>query len=111
MKSISRTIKVTTIEADAVFKTEKGYESRKLEAIKTGEKIDEFNTGKLFQSQVKQGETLVINSIKEEEKTFEVPVNEFIMIAEKLENDKKIKEEIEQAVKEQEVEKENSESK
>jgi len=94
MKTISRTIEKCTIEAEVVYyNEEKVFIHEKMDKVITTDKEEKVrkNPSKYFN--VEDGKTLLIESIKSEEKFFEVPVDEFIKLAESLEKKAEIKEE------------------
>lgn len=86
MKTISRTIEKTVIEAEAIKFVDGEWVHRELKQVTTGDKKDkvELKVSKYFDS-LEAGETLVVKSITTSEKTYEVPVDKFIELAEKLE--------------------------
>lgn len=86
MRTISRTIEKCTIEAEVVFYNEKKeFVHEKLDKVITTDKEEKVrkNPSKYFN--VEEGKTLVIESISSEEKVFEVPVEDFIKLAEQIE--------------------------
>lgn len=97
MKTISRTIEKYEINAKAVKFINGELTSRQLEKIITGEKVDEVKASKLFESQLELGEQVYIIGTKIEVKKYEVPTDEFIKLAEKLDKQKaeEMKEEVE----------------
>lgn len=93
MKKISRTIESIKINAQIVFFNEKmEIVHEKLEPVITTDSEEKVrkNQGKYFT--LKDGQTLVIESIEKNEKVYEVPVDEFIKLAESLEKKEEIKE-------------------
>lgn len=91
MKTISRTIESIKIQAEKVYYNENNeFIHEELKAVVTTDKEEKVrkNLGKYFS--VEDTQTLVIKSIEKTEKVYEVPVDEFIMLAEKLESEKLI---------------------
>jgi hypothetical protein len=88
MKSITRTIEKYEITGKAVKFVEGVLESRSLERLITSEKVDELKAQKMFTPQLLEGEQAYIISIKIEEKKYEVPTDEFIKLAEKLDSER-----------------------
>ena len=83
MKTISRTIKSIKILANVVYFNEKQeFVHEALEPVITTDKeeVVRKNLGNYFT--VKEGQTIVIQSIEESEKVYEVPVDKFIEVAE-----------------------------
>lgn len=89
MKTISRSIKKTTINASAVHFEGGQVKTRKLAPVFTGEKYD--SKVNYFSIQLGEGETAVIESVEETEKVYEVPVDKFIELAESLEKKEEVK--------------------
>lgn len=108
MKTISRTIEKCTIEAEVVFYNEEGIFVRKdLDKVITTDKEEKVKKAPSKYFEISEGESLVIKKIESEEKVFEVPVDEFIRLAESLAKKEEIKEEnkaAEQTVKDLEKE-------
>lgn len=81
-------MKKCIIEGEVVFYNEKGeFEHKPLENVVTTDKEEKVrkNPSKYFN--INSNETLVIKSIKTEEKKYEVSVEEFIKVAEKREKE------------------------
>jgi hypothetical protein len=92
LKEISRTIVKTTILANAVYVVEKdgnkAIGNRPLEPVIVAGVVEKGKANKLFENQLSEGENLVIVDIQKEEKTFSLPVDKFIELAEKYESEK-----------------------
>lgn len=97
MKTISRTIEKTVIEAEAIKFIEGQWAHRELKTVSTGDKREkvEEKVNNYFKDQLEAGETLAVKSIETTEKLYEVPVDKFIELAESLEKKEEVKETLE----------------
>lgn len=84
MKTITRTIEKYEINAKAVKFVNGELVSRQLQKIITSEKVDELKAQKMFVDQLIEGEQVYILGIKIDQKSYVVPTDEFIKLAEKL---------------------------
>lgn len=88
MKTISRTITSYNVNAESVGYVEGVMQVNQLPTLTTTNKMSNVALTKAYKDELKEGQTLVIKSIDEIEKVYEVPVDEFIKLAEFLKNTK-----------------------
>lgn len=87
MKTISRTIVKTLVEAEGVKYVDGEWQHRELDPVITSENTDKKKLEKYFEQRLLKDETLVIKKVTSEEKKYEVPLDEFIKLAEKYEKE------------------------